>query len=155
MAKEITQDPISKKCGTNCPNCGADEDEIYFDCIVAEDVIYQKGTCNKCSCEFKMYFDYTDTEFYLEQCKRVPCPFPMSKFFATMDEVPKGAKASDPETDCKDCDDTDCEENNCLVTDSLEADYVKILYEAAKKVSEHEEHCELADAIKNYERRRK
>lgn len=105
----------SKKCGTNCPNCmTSDEDNVTFGKIVCEDIIYQPAKCLICGCEFKMYFEYSNTEFDLEQCKRVPCPYPLSEFFSTMDEIPSGYRVSDIE-DCKNCDDEECGTKHCLI----------------------------------------
>ncbi len=168
MNEEITQDPISKKCSTDCPNCGVDEDDVEFGGVVCDTdigVIYIPCSCKKCGCEFKMYFGYTDTEFYMEQCEKVPCPYPMSDFFNYMDEVLTGERVSTPE-DCKKCDEVNCINKHCLISESEKPDYARDLYLAAKKVIENGA-MELADpqtaamseqlaqAVKNYERRQK
>jgi len=169
MAKEITQDPVSKKCGTQCPNCGADEDNVEwgeFICDKDVGVLYQGGFCIKCGCHFKMYFDYTDTEFYMEQCDRVPCPYPMSRFYNTMDEVPGHIRLSTPE-DCEKCSKDpnvgQCENSHCLIS-NVKPDYARDLYFAAEKVIQHDapenlkeageqsvEKEALATAVYNYE----
>ena len=161
MKKVIDGNPISKKCDNNCPNCGANEDYITFQPVIVDDVICQPATCNKCGCEFKMYFEYSDTEFYLEQCDRVPCPYPLSKFYNTMDEVPVGTRVSYPGKDCEGCEE-DCEESHCLISESVEMDHAGVLFIAAKQIIQHGNMTIndqftagqlelLAKAVKNYE----
>ena len=47
-------------CEHHCPKCNSDD--IEWGDFVNGDVIYQRGTCNVCDCEFKEYFKYSDTE---------------------------------------------------------------------------------------------
>jgi hypothetical protein len=53
------------QCENHCPKCNSDDISSIDTCF--SDVVYQKLTCNKCGCEFKEYFTYSDTEIDGEQ----------------------------------------------------------------------------------------
>lgn len=46
--------------------------------------------------------------------KRELCPYPLSKFYTYMDEVPKGTRVATPE-DCEDCAVAKCDNKHCLI----------------------------------------
>jgi len=54
----------NKKCENYCPKCGSDD--IDWGDFITGDVVYQRATC-KCGCEFKEYYEYSDTEIDGEQ----------------------------------------------------------------------------------------
>ena len=114
----------SKVCLNHCPNCNAGVDDINWGSFITGDVVYQEGECEICGCCFKEYYEYSDTEFVLEEVPRVRCEYPLSKFYNYMDEVPIEAKVSTPE-DCEKCDgkvgdnDEECTEKHCLIIDEI------------------------------------
>ena len=60
--------PKSKKCFNHCPKCDATDPDIEWgEKDWLDKAAYQSGTCKKCGCEFKEYYEYTDTEIDGEQ----------------------------------------------------------------------------------------
>ena len=116
----VIDDPKSKKCLNECPNCKAGMEEIEWGLFITEEVVYQEGTCKKCGCYFKEYYEYTDTEFKIDAVPRVKCTYPLSRFYKYMDKVPGGEKVSTT-ADCKKCKELPMctANNNCMIhTDS-------------------------------------
>jgi hypothetical protein len=112
---DIIENPTSKKCEDCCPNCGADYEDITWGLFVADEARYQPADCNICGCHFKEYYTYCDTEFEVGAVDRIPCEYPMNEFYQFKDEVPKGARASNPDTDCKKCEEKECDLRHCLI----------------------------------------
>lgn len=50
-----------RKCESQCPFCWSQE--IEWGQKEITDVIYQKGVCMTCECEFTEYYEYTKTEY--------------------------------------------------------------------------------------------
>ncbi|MCK5615787.1 hypothetical protein KAR91_78715 [Candidatus Pacearchaeota archaeon] len=51
----------TKQCENFCPKCGGNG--IEWGLKEIGDVIYQPATCLDCSCEFKEYYEYAETEW--------------------------------------------------------------------------------------------
>lgn len=50
------------KSKNECPNCGEEENIDWFEKDIQDDTVFQKATCLECGCEFKEYFEYSNTE---------------------------------------------------------------------------------------------
>ena len=60
MLRELIM--TSKECENHCPKCNS-EDIKWDSIVVGDNVIYYPATCYKCGCEFKEYFQYSDTDW--------------------------------------------------------------------------------------------
>jgi len=133
--KNLRKTPMSeitaKKCFNCCPNCGASDPEIDWGRKEwAADICYQEATCNICSCEFKEYYQYADTEFIINDVPRVPAPYPMNMFYCYLDEVREGDRVSTPE-DCEGCteknrDGSECDMRHCMIESAGDGTITKI-----------------------------
>ena len=64
----------SKVCESICPNCGAGQNSIDWNLFVFDEVSYQGGicgACQHCGCNFKEYYTYSDTEWYVKSKKEL------------------------------------------------------------------------------------
>lgn len=146
----------SKKCISQCPNCGEEDGEkidwgLYDG---DEDFMCQRNVCMTCGCRFTEYFHYHDTEWVMggidDDCPRIKCPYPYSDFYTYMDEIPQGTRVSVPEEDCAKCDDEDCEEKYCLIHDCGPTDPAVVACRMIINALDADENAsakELVDAI--------
>ena len=58
---------LTKVCESTCPNCGAGQNDIEWELFDIDDPPSQVGTCNKCGCEFREYYEYSNTEWYTKK----------------------------------------------------------------------------------------
>jgi len=113
----VFEDPTSKKCPSHCPNCDAGDDDIEWGLFVFDEASYQPATCNKCGCEFKEYYQYSDTEFDVGAVPRIPCKTPLNQFYNFIDEVPDGRVSTSE--DCTKCDEEQCDLKHCFIIDGV------------------------------------
>jgi hypothetical protein len=71
----ITETPDEpKKCFNHCPKCDATDPDIEWgDKEWYDTGAYQLAECKKCGCEFKEYYEYSDTEIVEDS---IPTPHP-------------------------------------------------------------------------------
>lgn len=103
-----------KKCENHCPNCGAGIYDIKWGNMDLGPIPAREGVCKKCSCEFDETYEYMATTFTVGEVKRIPCSYPMSKFYTYKDEVVDGDRTSTTK-DCEKCDEENCENSHCLI----------------------------------------
>lgn len=54
---------IKQKCFNHCPNCNAPETDIEWGCYNwSEKHAHQNAICQKCGCEFREVYEYSQTE---------------------------------------------------------------------------------------------
>jgi len=106
---------IDKKCENHCPNCGAGMDDIRWGKLTSDKFPTQPGVCKLCGCDFDEVHGYQTTTFTVGEVPRLPCPFPVDRFYTYMDEIPKGDRVSTTE-DCEKCDEENCDLSHCLIS---------------------------------------
>lgn len=62
---------FTKVCESHCPKCGAGMKDIEWGSFEFDEVSYQTGTCSMCGCEFREYYNYSNTEWYEKHKKNL------------------------------------------------------------------------------------
>lgn len=54
---------LTKVCESHCPKCGAGMEDIEWGLFEYDEISHQNGTCTKCGCKFREYYNYSNTEW--------------------------------------------------------------------------------------------